>query len=92
MPTLSLSDYQTTERDLTVREAGRGLRVHATVYAIVIPILITLNLLVVPEFLWFFFPMTGWGIGLTMHYLFGYRRAAESVTRHQERIITAARA
>jgi 2TM domain len=25
----------------------------------------------VPGFLWFFFPLIGWGIGLLMHYLFG---------------------
>jgi hypothetical protein len=27
--------------------------------------------MVVPRFLWFYFPLIGWGIGLAMHYLFG---------------------
>jgi 2TM domain-containing protein len=33
-------------------------------------LLLVINLAVVPGFLWFFFPLMGWGIGLTMHFLF----------------------
>jgi hypothetical protein len=33
--------------------------------------LVACNLKFVPGFLCFFFPLIGWGIGLTMHYLFG---------------------
>lgn len=86
----TLSDYQATERVLAVREAREAFRVHATVYGIVIPILIAVNLLVVPQFLWFFFPIAGWGLGLTAHYVMGYRRAAQEITRHQTRIAAAA--
>lgn len=36
--------------------------------------LIFINLWTSPEFLWFFFPLFGWGIGLTSHYfkVFGF--------------------
>jgi hypothetical protein len=45
-----------------------------TCYCIVIPILIYVNLTYSPEFLWFFFSMIGWGIGLAAHGMgaFGY--------------------
>ncbi|WP_231374015.1 histidine kinase [Aureivirga marina] len=33
-------------------------------YCIVIPGLIAMNLLTYPKFLWFFFPMFGWGLGI----------------------------
>ena len=82
----SLTDYQAAEREVSVQEARTGFRVHATIYAVVIPVLALVNLLAVPEFLWFEFPMLGWGLGLGLHYALGYRRAAEQVTRHQAHV------
>ncbi|HCE55272.1 MAG: 2TM domain-containing protein [Lutibacter sp.] len=38
-------------------------------YLLVIPFLIYINLKFSPEFQWFWFPMIGWGIGLTFHAL-----------------------
>ena len=38
-------------------------------YCIVIPFLIFINLRFSPGFYWFWFPMFGWGIGLTFHFL-----------------------
>jgi sensor histidine kinase YesM len=38
-------------------------------YCIVIPFLIFINLRFSPSFYWFWFPMFGWGIGLTFHFL-----------------------
>ena len=38
-------------------------------YCIVIPFLIFINLRFSPNFYWFWFPMFGWGIGLTFHFL-----------------------
>lgn len=90
MQSPTLTAYQAAERDISVREARSGIRVHATIYAIVIPILATVNLVAVPEFLWFFFPMLGWGLGLTLHYFLGYRRAGEQVARHQAQVAMAA--
>lgn len=36
-------------------------------YCLVIPFLIILNLITSPQHLWFYWPMLGWGLGLTMH-------------------------
>lgn len=43
-------------------------------YCIIIPMLIFVNLNYSPEFHWFWFSVTGWGFGLTMHAfkVFGY--------------------
>lgn len=68
-----------SQEQAKLKEEQRGFRIHRTVYLIVIPVLAIINLTVVPEFLWFLFPMAGWGIGLTMHYLFGVRRLAQSI-------------
>lgn len=48
-------------------------------YCIVIPVLILINLQSTNNFQWFWFPMLGWGIGLTFHALetFGYGKSWE---------------
>lgn len=51
-----------------------GFQIHRTIYTIVIPVLTVLNIVLVPQFFWFFFPLVGWGLGLTMHYIFGVRQ------------------
>src|SRR5690554_1677784 len=52
---------------------------HLTAYCIVIPFLIFLNLYTYAEFQWFWFPMLGWGMGLTFHAfeVFGYGKSWE---------------
>jgi len=52
-----------------VEEEKKGFRIHRTVYLCVISLLAFVNLQLTPELIWFVFPLTGWGIGLTIHYL-----------------------
>ncbi len=55
---------------LTVKqEEQKGLKIHAVVTLCVIALLTVINLTVCPEFIWFFFPLTGMSIGLAIHYL-----------------------
>jgi hypothetical protein len=87
---LTAAEYERAERELTLREAGRGWRIHAAFYAIVTTGLIVLNVLLVAytdaSFYWFPFPLVGWGVGLTMHYLFGVRWAEREVRARQARV------
>lgn len=87
---ITLNDYLAAEHEVDVRESRQGWRIHAVVYAVVMTGLVALNLLQVfntsDDFLWFFFPMVGWGLGLTLHYLFAVRWADSQVTTHQARI------
>ena len=55
-------------------EAIKGLYIHLTVYVVVNLILFSINMIVSPNGLWFFWPLMGWGVGLAMHALtvFGY--------------------
>lgn len=45
----------------------RGFWIHLTFFILVNAFLIALNLLTSPDTLWFFYPLLGWGIGLTGH-------------------------
>jgi sensor histidine kinase YesM len=47
-------------------EEIKGFYSSLIAYCIVIPILIYINLKYVPQFHWFWFPIMGWGIGLTI--------------------------
>jgi hypothetical protein len=54
-----------------IEDAKKGMIAHAVVYVCVSTLLVTINLLTVPEFMWSVFPMAGMGIGVAMHYFFG---------------------
>jgi hypothetical protein len=87
---LTAQEYEWAERELMLQEAQRGWRIHALVYALVNTGLVTLNLVLVAytaaSFFWFPFPMVGWGIGLAMHYHFGYRHADRLIEQRQRKI------
>ena len=53
----------------------KGFYTHLTVYCLVIPIIIFINLKFVPYFHWFWFSALGWGFGLVMHWFqtFGFK-------------------
>ena len=83
MREITLEAYKRAERQLELKEARRGFTIHAIVYAVVMTSLIILNLTVAHEFLWFLFPLVGWGIGLAMHYLHGVRGAERAIAARQ---------
>jgi hypothetical protein len=66
---IALEDYKRACREMRIEEEKRGFLIHLIVYVLVNAGLITLNLLVVPEFIWFYWPLLGWGIGVTANYL-----------------------
>ena len=45
----------------------KGFYFHLISYVLVNVFLIVINLLTSPEYLWFFWPLLGWGIGLVIH-------------------------
>ncbi|MFK8061395.1 MAG: 2TM domain-containing protein [Polaribacter sp.] len=48
--------------------------IHLTIYCLVLPIIIFINLTYVPEYHWFWFSTFGWGTGLFIHWftVFGF--------------------
>lgn len=45
----------------------RSFYINLTMYCMIIPMLIVINLKYTPDFHWFWFSMMAWGIGLTFH-------------------------
>ena len=62
-------DDQRQRRARTWVKALLGFYIHATVYGAVNAGLLLINLLTSPGYLWFLWPLVGWGIGLAAHAL-----------------------
>ena len=56
--------YEKAKRRVKELRAFYG---NLTSYCLVIPFLAALNLLTAPGYLWFLWPMLGWGIGIAFH-------------------------
>lgn len=87
---LTNEEYRKAELGYTLAESRRGFKIHALVYALVMTGLIALNALLIAytdaDFPWVLFPLVGWGIGLTLHYVFGFRKAADEAQARQLRV------
>ena len=86
MEGITLRDYERAEVDIRAVEGRRRFYIHAAVYVLVNILLLVLNLVFVPGFLWFFFPLIGWGIGLTMHYIFGVQFVGKETRDWQSKV------
>jgi hypothetical protein len=65
----SLEEYKKAYREIRAEEEKRGFLIHLAAYVLVNAMLIAINFLYSPEDIWFFYPLLGWGIGITAHYL-----------------------
>ncbi|RZL43418.1 MAG: 2TM domain-containing protein [Pedobacter sp.] len=55
---------------LKAKKKAREIRdfyINLTLFCLIIPIIIVVNLIFVPHFHWFWFSMIGWGTGLVFH-------------------------
>jgi len=80
---ISLEEYKKAYREIVAEDKKRGFSVHLVVYVLVNAMLIAINLIYSPEAIWFFYPLLGWGIGITAHYL-GAVRWIESELKKKE--------
>ena len=70
---VSLDEYRAAYKALKKEEAQRGFWIHFVVYFLVNSMLILVNVIYSSGVWWFFYPLIGWGIGLTLHYLTSHK-------------------
>lgn len=63
-------------------EAKKGFKIHLGVTMMVSGLLVTINMLTLPQFLWFLFPLVGMSIGVVAHY-FGLRSEIKKLVKKQ---------
>jgi hypothetical protein len=87
---LSDRQYREAEFGYTLEESQKGFVLHAIVFGVVMTCLIAMNVSLITftdaNFPWAIFPLIGWGIGLTIHYMYGFRRAAEAAHIRQHKV------
>ncbi len=80
---ISLEEYKKAYREIVSEEEKRDFSVHLVVYVLVNAMLIAINFIDSPDDIWFFYPLIGWGIGLSMHYLFSVRWIQKELTERE---------
>jgi hypothetical protein len=88
---VTLQQYERAERELAQQWAWQGFTIHATIYATVSLFLVLYNLILVPDFIWFYYPLRFWGVGLFAHYVSGVRQAGRVMAMRQTLIEQRAR-
>jgi 2TM domain len=86
MPEVTLEDYQRIDRQLERTRARRGVTIHAIVYGVVLAGLLILSVTLGDVFPWAGLPMACWGVGLTLHYLYGVRWVDKTISGRQAQI------
>jgi hypothetical protein len=62
-----MSNDQTYRKARRTVEAKLGFLIHLSVYVIVNILLVAINLMTFPRYLWFVWALLGWGVGLFCH-------------------------
>src|SRR5262245_3742296 len=62
---MMIPDERTRAKKLV--DAKIGFTIHLVVYLVVNAVLVVVNLLTSTSYLWFIWPLLGWGLGLLMH-------------------------
>lgn len=60
-------EYERYQKAQKRVQAIKGFYTNLTTYVIIISCLVFINLKYTPEYIWFYWPMLGWGIGLLFH-------------------------
>ena len=68
-----LEEYRSARREVEYSDARYWFKRHLAVYVVANIAIAVLNIWLMPERLWFYWPLVGWGVGLVGHYVFGVR-------------------
>jgi len=79
---ISLDAYKKAYREVEKEEAQRGFVAHLLAYIVVNAGLVVCNIFFVPGYLWFFWPLIFWGLGLVGHYL-GVRSIDRTLEKYE---------
>ena len=64
-----MSNQKSQQTALKKVKAKVEFRIHLINYFVINTILAVINLTLTPEYLWFIWPLLGWGIGIILHAL-----------------------
>lgn len=62
-----MKNQNATQTALSRAKAKVEFRIHLINYMVIITLLAIINLTLTPEYIWFKWPLLGWGIGIILH-------------------------
>lgn len=83
---MTVAEYKERMYAVERKENRKGLVAHAVVVTMVGLLLATVNMLLMPEFVWFVFPAVGMSAGVALHYLFAILLYDRDVRRREHMI------
>jgi hypothetical protein len=78
-----MGDPEAYERAKSRVEAKIGFFIHLAIYVVVNVLLIIINLNTDPEYLWFKWPLIGWGVGVIFHAVGVFFLSGGSMTKER---------
>jgi hypothetical protein len=75
---ITQTKIEQTPLDQQSKESSKGFKIHLGVTLAVSSLLVSINMLTLPQFPWFMFPTFGMSIGVIVHYL-GIRSLSKKV-------------
>ena len=75
--------YKRTYRPVILKNERDTFFVHLIIYSIVNIFLVTLNLTSDPDVIWFVYPLVGWGVGITAHFIFAIVLPKKSLDQNE---------
>lgn len=78
-----MNNQEARQRAQKKLEAKIGFRNHLAIYIVVITLLAVINYSTSAEYIWFKWPLIGWGIALIIHTLSIYKPAGNSTIKEQ---------
>jgi len=82
---ITQTKIETNSLEQELKEASIGFKVHLGVTIAVSSLLVTINMLTLPQFPWFVFPTCGMSIGVIMHY-YGMRSFRKKAQNEKNRL------
>lgn len=79
-----MNNQKTNQTDYQNAKLKVEFRIHMITYILVISLLAIINITQTPDYLWFMWPLLGWGIGIIFHALSVYYSGNTSI---KERMI-----
>ncbi len=75
-----------TKLRIQAYQAKKGFKINLACYAIVNSVLVMINMITIPHYPWFLYPLSIWGLGVTMHYVLGVQRLGKKSKAEQATI------
>lgn len=80
---MNLDVYKQEYRKIVLSESKREMKFHVLFFIFMILFLSILNYIKTPNYFWIGWIFSGWGVGLLIHYFFGYKNMDNELSKFE---------